>query len=197
MNASAWIVIVNYRTADLAVDCLRSLSTQVGDLGGGRVVVADNASGDASAERLAAAIAGEGWSGWAEALPLPRNGGFAQWDHLRTQGWMGHLREYTSKEVADFLLANGYSVDRVVYRGGWSNPAANALSSLLPDLRPYFSCIALKPIRDLSSATDELAGSRAESGLSTDIYPGCGAVSGKTYTDTQYPQFGFRIRVPG
>lgn len=71
-------------------------------------------------------------------------GVFAQWNHLRTQGWMGHLREYTSKEVADFLLATGFSVDRVVYRGGWSNPAANALSSVLPDLRPYFSCIASK-----------------------------------------------------
>ena len=69
---------------------------------------------------------------------------FAQWDHLRTHGWMGHLREYTSKEVADFLLANGFSVERVVYRGGWSNPAANALSTLLPELRPYFSCIASK-----------------------------------------------------
>jgi GT2 family glycosyltransferase len=72
-----WIVIVNYRTADLVIDCLRSLAPQVGDLGGGRVVVADNASGDGSVERVAAAIAENGWQAWAETLPLPRNGGFA------------------------------------------------------------------------------------------------------------------------
>ncbi len=77
MIASTWIVIVNFRTADLAVDCLRSLSTQAGDLGGGRVIVADNASGNASVERLEAEIAAEGWSGSAEVMALPRNGGFA------------------------------------------------------------------------------------------------------------------------
>lgn len=74
---SLWIVIVNYRTADLAIDCLRSLAPQAGDLEGGRVLVADNASGDGSVEKLAAAIAAEGWSAWAEVLPLPCNGGFA------------------------------------------------------------------------------------------------------------------------
>ncbi len=72
-----WIVIVNYRTADLVVDCLRSLAPQTGDLGSGRVVIADNASGDGSVEKLHAAIATSGWSAWAEVLPLPRNGGFA------------------------------------------------------------------------------------------------------------------------
>lgn len=29
MSASTWIVIVNYRTADPVVDCLRALSTPV------------------------------------------------------------------------------------------------------------------------------------------------------------------------
>lgn len=74
---SLWIVIVNYRTAELVIDCLRSLAPQVGDLGGGRVVVVDNASGDGSADKLAAVIEREGWSAWARVLPLDRNGGFA------------------------------------------------------------------------------------------------------------------------
>ena len=77
MNASLWIVIVNYRTADLVIDCLRSLAPQVGDLGGGRVVIADNASGDGSAGKIAAAIEAAGWTSWAAVLPLPKNGGFA------------------------------------------------------------------------------------------------------------------------
>ena len=76
MHPRLCIVIVNYRTAELAVDCLRSLSPQTGDRRT-RVIVADNASGDGSLERLATAIAGNGWSGWVELLALPRNGGFA------------------------------------------------------------------------------------------------------------------------
>ena len=73
----AWIVIVNYRTAELTIDCLRALSTQVADLAGGRVVVVDNDSGDGSTEKLFSAIDREGWSGWAGVMSLDRNGGFA------------------------------------------------------------------------------------------------------------------------
>lgn len=77
MASKVWIVIVNYRTAGLAVDCLRSLAGEAGALSGGRVVVVDNASGDGSVDRIAAAIRQEGWSGWAQALAMARNGGFA------------------------------------------------------------------------------------------------------------------------
>ncbi len=77
MPHCVWIAIVNYGTAGLAIDALRSLSSQVEDLAGGRVVVVDNASGDGSVEKLTAAIEREGWSSWAEVMPLDRNGGFA------------------------------------------------------------------------------------------------------------------------
>ena len=76
-NSRTWIAIVNYRTADLVVQCLRSLSSQIEDLGGGRVLVMDNASGDASVTTLNNAIEREGWQGWVSVLPLDRNGGFA------------------------------------------------------------------------------------------------------------------------
>ena len=71
------IVIVNYRTADLTIDCLRSLQDEVGSLDGTRVVVTDNASGDDSVARLATAILENGWGDWATILPLDQNGGFA------------------------------------------------------------------------------------------------------------------------
>jgi GT2 family glycosyltransferase len=71
------IVIVNYRTAGLVIDCLRSLQPEVTGLPGTRVVVVDNLSGDDSVERLGAAIAAEGWGGWASLLAAPRNGGFS------------------------------------------------------------------------------------------------------------------------
>jgi GT2 family glycosyltransferase len=70
------VVIVNYRTADLAIDCLRSLEGEVRAVGGARAVVVDNASGDGSAETIGAAIDGRGWSGWATLLPLATNDGF-------------------------------------------------------------------------------------------------------------------------
>ena len=71
------VVIVNYRTADLTIDCLRSLEDEVAELGDVRVVVTDNGSGDGSAGRIAAAIARERWGGWAELLALEDNRGYA------------------------------------------------------------------------------------------------------------------------
>jgi len=71
------VVIVNYRTPDLTIDCLRSLEPEVRRLGSTRVVVADNASGDGSPQRIRGAIEAHGWSGWAALLPLDHNGGFS------------------------------------------------------------------------------------------------------------------------
>jgi N-acetylglucosaminyl-diphospho-decaprenol L-rhamnosyltransferase len=71
------VVIVNYRIADLVIDCLRSLETEVGAVPGARVVVTDNASGDDSVARLVEAVRENGWEGWAAIQPLERNGGFA------------------------------------------------------------------------------------------------------------------------
>ena len=72
------IVIVNYRTAQLTIDCLRSLAPEFPALPAGtRVVITDNASGDDSVPRLGAAIRENNWSPWADLMPLERNGGFA------------------------------------------------------------------------------------------------------------------------
>jgi GT2 family glycosyltransferase len=72
------VVIVNYRTADLTIECLRSLAGEIGAVGGVRVVVVDGASGDGSAARIAAAVAAEDWGAWATVQPLEHNGGFSQ-----------------------------------------------------------------------------------------------------------------------
>ena len=72
------VVIVNYRTAGLAIDCLRSLEPELESVAGGaRVIITDNLSGDGSAEMIAAAVRDNGWSHWAVVDPLPKNGGFA------------------------------------------------------------------------------------------------------------------------
>lgn len=70
-------VIVNYRTPALAIEALRSVAGEIPAVPGARAVVVDNASGDGSAAAIAAAIRGEGWSGWAALLEAPSNGGFS------------------------------------------------------------------------------------------------------------------------
>ena len=53
---STAVVIVNYRTAGLVVDCLRTLVGEVAAEPGLRVVVVDNASGDDSVRVIGDAI---------------------------------------------------------------------------------------------------------------------------------------------
>jgi GT2 family glycosyltransferase len=71
------VVIINYRTPDLTVDCLRSLVDEVQSIPGTHVVVVDNKSGDGSVERIESAIATERWGSWVTFLPLEHNGGYA------------------------------------------------------------------------------------------------------------------------
>lgn len=74
---SLLVVIVNYKTPRLTIDCLHSLVGEIRSLPNTRVAIADNASGDNSAAEISAAIAAVGWSDWASFVPLKRNGGFA------------------------------------------------------------------------------------------------------------------------
>jgi GT2 family glycosyltransferase len=71
------VVIVNYRTPGLVVDCLRSLEAEVRAEEDCRVVVVENASGDDSAEVIGKAIEAHGWGGWSELMVVDRNLGFA------------------------------------------------------------------------------------------------------------------------
>lgn len=71
------IVIVNYRTSRLTINCLDSLRDEVEAMGNTKVVVVDNNSGDRSVEEIESAIAIEGWGDWAAVLPKEHNGGFA------------------------------------------------------------------------------------------------------------------------
>lgn len=71
------MIIVNYRTPLLTVDCLRSLRPEMLAHLGAQVVVVENASGDDSARVISTAIRNEGWGGWARVVESPVNGGFA------------------------------------------------------------------------------------------------------------------------
>lgn len=71
------IVIVNYRTAELTVDCLASVMADPSLPAGSRVMVVDGASGDASSKVIGSAIEERGWGDTIALVDLPTNGGFA------------------------------------------------------------------------------------------------------------------------
>ena len=75
--SSVRIIIVNFRTPELVVDCLRSLAGEVAGELDCRVVVVDNASGDGSVEFIRKAIDDAGWNAWTDVLPEHENRGFA------------------------------------------------------------------------------------------------------------------------
>ena len=75
---SVVVIIVNYCTAKLTLDCLQSLAAvELESWPGLRVVVADNASPDGSGVLIANGIAANGYGHWANVMMLTRNGGFA------------------------------------------------------------------------------------------------------------------------
>ena len=71
------IIIVNYRTGALTVDCLASIMADPSVPPDTRIMVVDGGSGDKSSELIPAAIADHDWGESVAFLPLSRNGGFA------------------------------------------------------------------------------------------------------------------------
>ena len=90
------IVIVNYRTPDLVIDCLQSLEPEVAAHAGVRVVVTDNDSQDNSRERLEAFLGQKRWP-WVTFRPLPDNAGFAAGNNAALAELLeaGSLPEFT------------------------------------------------------------------------------------------------------
>lgn len=77
----AAVIVLNYRTPGLVVDCLGSLDGQV-DPACQEVVVIDNCSGDGSGEQIRRAVEERGWDGWVRVVESPLNGGFAAGNNL-------------------------------------------------------------------------------------------------------------------
>lgn len=92
---SVAVVIVSYKSAELAIESLRSLQAERSAAGLAiRAVVVDNASGDFP--RVAAAVAENGWGSWVTVALAPRNGGFAYGNNLG-------IRHALQSAPADYL----------------------------------------------------------------------------------------------
>jgi hypothetical protein len=92
------VAIVTYEAAELTIDCLGSLESEVRELPGSRVIVVDNGSRDGAADRVEAAITARGWSRWAELLRSAENRGYAAGNNLAIE------RVRDSDAHADYVL---------------------------------------------------------------------------------------------
>lgn len=87
MNSKVAIIIVNYKTANLTIECLRSLSLER-VLSSFNVMVVDNDSEDGSFEKISAAIVLEEWSDWVSIKASGYNGGFASGNNIAIREFM-------------------------------------------------------------------------------------------------------------
>lgn len=71
------VIIVNYKTAELVINCIGSLWTETANYSNMQIIVVDNASGDSSKERLDAEIKNRGWASRITVLAEDKNLGFA------------------------------------------------------------------------------------------------------------------------
>ncbi len=116
------VVIVNYRTGPLVVDCLQSLQDEVRAMPELRAIVVDNASGDLSSTIIELAIRERGWSDWAGLIDAPSNGGFAygnnraielsfRWENPPDLIWLLNpdtiVRPGAARSMAEFMQSHG------------------------------------------------------------------------------------------
>ncbi len=99
------VVIVNFRTPDLVIECLESLESEMRGVGGGLVEVVENGSGDDSERRIREAIDRHRWSDWVSILVSERNSGFSGGNNIG-------IRAHPEAEFV--LLLNS---DTLVHRG--------------------------------------------------------------------------------
>jgi N-acetylglucosaminyl-diphospho-decaprenol L-rhamnosyltransferase len=146
-GTSVAAVIVNYRTPDLALQCLEALDEERANVPDLRVILVDGGSNDGSAEKLEAALSQRRCETWVDFLPLPINGGFG-W--ANNQAIQGLLQSANPPEYV--LLLNP---DAAVSRG--------SIRPLIDVLDRYPNCAA---------AGSQLLTAKGEATVSAATFPG-------------------------
>lgn len=103
------VIIINFRTAEMTLDCVRSLLRSTDEVPQLHVLLVENGSGDGSADRLAATIAAERWDGRVTLIALPENRGFSGGNNVGLQWHREHR-----PDLEHVLLLNS---DTIVYPG--------------------------------------------------------------------------------
>lgn len=142
------VVVLNYRTPDLTIECLKSLVDEVRSLPGTQVVVTDNDSQDGSAEKIAAAIKDNHWQDWATLMALPCNGGFAYGNNgaIRPLMQAGKLPPYVLLLNPDTVIRPNALKELLTFMDG--HPQVGIAGSRLedPDTTPQRSAFRFHSI---------------------------------------------------
>lgn len=140
------VVILNYRTPQLVIDCLASLEPEIAPHAQSlTVVVVDNDSGDGSVDHIQAAIDQHQWQAWATLVPSPVNGGFSAGNNVGIR----------AVEAETYLLLNS---DTIVRPG--------AIASLLEALDTYPDAGLISPRLEWPDGTPQISCFRYHSPLS-------------------------------
>ncbi len=126
MSKRLVIVIINYRTPELVVDCLASLAHEVTSLENVFAVVIDNASGDQSHLQIDQAIQEQGWSDWCEVYQENDNRGFSAGNNA---GMKVHEAEFYLLLNSDTLVHPGALAH--LLRSAEENPRAGLIGPQL------------------------------------------------------------------
>lgn len=111
---SLTIIIVNFRTPKLTLDCLESLAREQTTFPHFRAVVVDNGSGDDSASLLQSQMDANAWGHWCQLLPLDTNLGFAGGNNTGIRWvWEQDAKEGQSRTTYVLLLNS----DTIVHPG--------------------------------------------------------------------------------
>jgi GT2 family glycosyltransferase len=135
------VVIVSYRVTDLTIDCLRSLSSEIGRVPLTRVALCENGTGADAAEKLRWAIAENGWGSWVDLTVISPNRGFTGGNNIviRPALESNDPPEYVLLLNADTVVLE-HSLDTLVTFMD-EHPGAGIAGSLLlsPDGKPQGS----------------------------------------------------------
>ncbi len=70
---------------------------------------------------------------------------FDEYEKLSSLGHMGHVREYTPREVCEFLSRIGFHVQKRIYRGSYDGHLQRVIANLIVPLRPFVTVVAIRP----------------------------------------------------
>ncbi|HVJ81057.1 MAG TPA: glycosyltransferase family 2 protein [Planctomycetia bacterium] len=105
MTARVAAVIVNYRTPGLTLDCVRSLRQAAPTT---RILVVENASGDDSAQRLAAELSDD------ELIVARSNGGYTAGNNLGIEQALAECADYVLILNPDAVVVEPAFLDRLI-----------------------------------------------------------------------------------